>query len=87
MEKKPKIIYKPSESLTKKREEQRGKIHKETTNDEHDYEYSNIQFRQRTYTADRCSEDIPVKGRRLYTGKIGNTKSEDLFSILTYREV
>lgn len=88
--KKPKIVYKPSEVLKKRRKERRGRVKEKVEKAEKEYEGGGREGREgkeRRYIADRCFDDIPVKGRRLYTGKITDTKSDDLFSLLKYKEV
>lgn len=91
VKKKSKITYKPSEELKKRRKERKGKVKEKAEVSEKEYEGGGLEERRegdgRRYTADRCFDDIPVKGGRLYTGKIENTKSDDLFGLLKYKEV
>lgn len=86
---KPKIEIQPSESLKKKREEQRGKPHKPTSNDKYNYtDFDSKTFRERRYSAERCEETIDTVGRPIYTGKIDASKAiRDVESILQVREV
>lgn len=90
MAKKPKITYEPSEKLKKRRKERRGTVKEKAEKvGREEHEGGKRDRREgdgRRYTADRCSDDIPVKGGRLYAGIIADTKSDDLFSILKYRE-
>lgn len=95
MVKKSKIIYEPSEKLKKRRKERRGTVkEKAEPAVEKEYEKEKRGRREgrgegdgRRYTADRCSDDIPVKGRSLYIGKIADTKFEEMISVLKYKEV
>lgn len=91
MAKKPKITYEPSEKLKKRRKERRGtvkeKAEKVDREEHEDMKRDRGEGDGRRYTADRCFDDIPVKGRSLYIGKIADTKFEEMISILKYKEV
>lgn len=90
VKKKPKITYEPSEELKKRRKQRRGVrkgVGVEEKVVEKTYKGKGREGDGRRYTADRCFDEIPVKGERLYAGKIADTKSDDLFSVLKYTEV
>jgi hypothetical protein len=90
VKKKPKITYEPSEELKKRRKERRGVRKEEKVVEkavEKTYVGKSREGDGRRYTADRCFDEILVKGERLYVGIIADTKSDDLISILKYKEV
>lgn len=74
VEHKPKIIIEESDFLKLKRKTKKGKVHKpKLENNKYDDTDTNTENVKR-YTAERCEEEIEVKGQRIYEGKINIKK-------------
>jgi len=85
VENKPKIIIEESEALKLKRKSLKGKVHKPELENDDSIEIENL---RRRYSAERCEEEIEVKGQRIYDGKINTNKAiKDVESLLTTIEV
>jgi len=84
VEHKPKIIIDESDFLKLKRKSQRGKIHKPKL--ENDTYNDDVEYTKR-YSAERCEEEIEVKGQRIYTGTINTNKAiKDVKALLIITE-
>ena len=85
VENKPKIIIEESVALKLKRISQKGKVHKPKLETD---KYDETETSKRRYSAERCEEEIEVKGQRIYDGKINTNKAiKDVESLLTTIEV
>lgn len=79
VEHKPKIIIKESDFLKLKRTSKKGIIHKPKLENNN---YDNTESTKR-YSAERCEEEIEVKGQRIYKGKINTSKAiKDVESLI-----